>query len=237
MKKLKKIICNQVLSCVITTSLTMMLAAAATNIQDTNVTQIMGLGDHLDQGQRINIPERNCYLKMRQDGNLILYAGQPGSNKGIIWASTTSDQKGDYYTLIQGNGNFIIYKGTYPHPTAIHYATNATDAPGKPYFLGVDENQRLTVNQGTPNSISKELWSNAKYNMATKEKLYPGEMFVDFEKKVFMTLRKNGKLIVYEGTSMLNKGKVVWSTLPTSTKTLSKLTDQRQSSDLCKKPG
>jgi len=208
---------NYIPSNVMATSLTMMLAAVATNIQAANVTQIMGLGDHLEQGQRITIPERNCYLEMRQDGNLVLSAGQPGSNKGIIWSSTTSDKRGDYYTLIQGDGNFIIYKGTYPHPTAVHYATNATDAPGNPYFLGVDENQRLTANQGTPDSISKELWSNVKYSMATKEKLYPGEMFVDLEKEVFMTLSKNGKLIVYEGTSMLNKGKVVWSTRPTST--------------------
>ena len=80
--------------------------------------------DFLFYGQTIVAPGCRYRLTMQYDGNLVLYAGNPGMDYPV-WASDTVGHKG--YAVMQADGNFVMYNwngvpfwatGTHGHPGA-----------------------------------------------------------------------------------------------------------------------
>jgi hypothetical protein len=58
--------------------------------------------------------DKYYYLKVQEDGNLVLYQMQPSANVStVIWSSlTSSTSKSSYHLNLQSDGNIVLYKGS-----------------------------------------------------------------------------------------------------------------------------
>lgn len=129
----------------------------------TKVLSHINTGGYLPIGGYITSPNRNCYLVLQTDGNLVLYKGSGPVNgpQEFIWQSLSIKgvNQGPYYLRMQSDGNLCIYKGDTTDPKACIWASR-TNGATEPSFLMVRDDLNVVIYKGTgPTNIKGYVWS------------------------------------------------------------------------------
>jgi len=116
-------------------------------------------GQVLFQGQSLIDQNRNYYLAMQADGNLVLYAGSQA-----LWHSHTYGHPGAW-AYMQTDGNLVVYApplGNTPKPTVALWHTHTYGNPGA--WLTVQTDGNVVVYNSTK---TKALWNSGTYGQGT----------------------------------------------------------------------
>lgn len=175
-----------------------------------NVKKLIEDGEYILSGESIIFPELNCYLKLQDDGNLVLSRGTPGNRRGTIWSTSTSYESGKYFAKLQGDGNLVIHRGTPSSVGDAIYTSHSVGGHGD-YFLGMDGDGRLCIFEGTLNNIKRTVWSNIKHKIEAGDLLLEGEIFKTPGVNAFLTLQGDGNLVLYKGSGKDDKQGSLWS--------------------------
>lgn len=93
---------------------------------------VLESSNYLTTNQYLISANKKFFVLMQNNGNFVIYKGSgPADNQGMVWASNTNRQTGDYFSAMQADGNFVIYNGTGPadnRGVVWAYNTVSTDA-------------------------------------------------------------------------------------------------------------
>jgi hypothetical protein len=75
--------------------------------------QFLAVGDYLVAGNR------QFFVVMQDDGNLVVYRGSgPSDQRDFVWGSVQvgryAPRHGSYFTVMQDDGNLVVYQGSDP---------------------------------------------------------------------------------------------------------------------------
>jgi hypothetical protein len=104
----------------------------------------------LNEGERFMIgdvrefPRLECYLKMHDNGKLVLHRGTPDRSEDPIWLSRSKDPDGGLHYAAFEKGQLVTYRGTPDHPEVALWKSKMVSDPGT-YKLGITVSKKLVV--------------------------------------------------------------------------------------------
>ena len=75
-------------------------------------------------------PRLECYLKMHDNGKLVLRRGAPGRSEDAIWRSRSKDPDGGLHYAAFEKGQLVTYRGTPDHPEVELWKSKEVSDPG-----------------------------------------------------------------------------------------------------------
>jgi len=123
----------------------------------------LNAGDKLLINDYIASTDKQYFIVMQSDGNLVIYKGSgPSDNSGdAVWSSRTSGSYGQTFTQMQYDGNLVIYKGTPEDPKAPLWSTTTGGQAYGNYVAVLGEAGILKLFQGTDTTYQDgtDYWS------------------------------------------------------------------------------
>lgn len=110
---------------------------------------VMRAGVRLNSGQNIQSINKNYMLAMQTDGNLVLYAQQPGGTQPTGF----STGKGGNYAVQQDDGNFVVYTASNTWRWTSETGGRATAN----YVMVLGDDGRLTIREPVNYNVIREL--------------------------------------------------------------------------------
>lgn len=170
-------------------------------------------GYSLRPGQAVVSPNRQYFLLMQADGNLVLYRGSLLDNKPkqALWSSVTSTP-GSFATM-QTDGNFVVYS---PSNSPLWAA-----GPGvnKGAMLAVQDDGNMVIY----NSAGKPVWwrgivigaLHAGRALGTAKQ--SAGVLVSPNREYFLDMQSDGNLVLYKGDILHPQGdRALWSSKTSS---------------------
>jgi hypothetical protein len=131
----------------------------------------LNAGDKLLINDYIASTDKQYFIVMQSDGNLVIYKGSgPSDNSGdAVWSSRTSGSYGQTFTQMQYDGNLVIYKGTPEDPKGALWSTTTGGQASGNYVAVLGEAGILKLFQGTDTTYQDgtDYWSSEdqEYNL------------------------------------------------------------------------
>ena len=133
----------------------------------------LNLNVPLTTNQNITSPSGKFFAVQQADGNLCVYAGQPGNaygqvatNYGGVWCNGAGGRaSGSYFTMPQGDGNLCTYIGSPSANKGNLWCSGSGGGTGN-FFLALGDDSTLSVYSGiAPNSGTPvRRWSSPGWN-------------------------------------------------------------------------
>ena len=162
----------------------------------------LNAGDQLLINDYIASTDKQFFLIMQSDGNLVIYKGSgPSDNSGVaVWSSKTSGSTGQTFTQMQRDGNLVIYKGTPEEPKAPLWSTNTGGKASGDYVAVLGDAGIIKLFQGTDQTHQdgSDYWSSdeqdyiLKFHAAGRPDYAPNTLIFSANGKKFFTLENPG---------------------------------------------
>ena len=114
---------------------------SAANWRDEIHQVILNEGEKFMIGDVRVFPRLECYLKMHDNGKLVLRLGAPGRSGDAIWRSRSKDPGGGLHYAAFEKGQLVTYRGTPEHPEEVLWKSREVSAPGT-YKLGITASRK-----------------------------------------------------------------------------------------------
>ncbi len=117
----------------------------------------------LNEGEKFMIgdvrvfPRLECYLKMHDNGKLVLRRGAPGKSGDAIWRSRSKDPDGGLHYAAFEKGQLVTYRGTPDHPEVELWRSREVSDPGT-YRFGITVSRKLAVFREVEGEKRKIIW-------------------------------------------------------------------------------
>jgi hypothetical protein len=111
----------------------------------------VGGGENFPRGSIIGVAS-TCFLKLQDDGNLVLYNGSPDNYSNPLWASNTNGRATEK-AVMQYDGNFVLY-GYDGVPV---WASNTERNPGA--WLIVQEDCNVVIYDTNSPGSPRPIWA------------------------------------------------------------------------------
>ena len=105
---------------------------------------ILNQGERLMVGDVRDFPRLECYLKMHDNGKLVLHGGTPDRTKDPIWLSWSKDPDGGSHYAVLENARLKTYRGMPDNPEVVIWESKNPEDKG-PYQLGITASRRLVI--------------------------------------------------------------------------------------------
>lgn len=145
----------------ITTNMFVESAISCTEYGESYLSAAPGKNAILLSDHCIYSPNRQYFLAMQGDGNLVMYrvADNPSQKPEVIFFSDTVSGIGVYQLAMQKDGNLVVYKGSNPK-IGDHIWDTKTYGIISDYFLNVQDDGNVVVYRGIDPTLSKgPIWS------------------------------------------------------------------------------
>jgi len=162
----------------------------------------LNAGDQLLINDYIASTDKQYFLIMQSDGNLVIYKGSgPSDNSGVsVWSSKTSDSTGPTFTQMQHDGNLVLYKGTPDDPKGALWSTTTGGKASGNYVAVLGDAGILKLFQGTDTTHQDgtDYWSSdeqdyiLKFHAAGRPNTAPNNLIFSVNGKEFFTLENPG---------------------------------------------
>ena len=117
---------------------------SAANWRDEIHQVILNEGERLMVGDVRVFPRLECYLRMHDNGKLVLRRGAPGRSGDAIWRSRSKDPDGGLHYAAFKKGQLVTYRGTPEHPKVALWKSKEVSEPGT-YKFGITASRKLAV--------------------------------------------------------------------------------------------
>ena len=114
--------------------------------------QFLAVGDYLVAGNR------QFFVVMQDDGNLVVYRGSgPSDQRGFVWGSVQvghyAPRPGSYFAVMQDDGNLVVYQGSGPSDQRSFVWGSVQDGGYAPkpdsYFAVMQDDGNFVVYRGS----------------------------------------------------------------------------------------
>ncbi len=105
---------------------------------------ILEEGDIFTDEDVFEFPRLECFIRLRDDGRLILYDGSPENTRGMLWKAMMHNDHGAPHFVALERGQLVIYRGTPGNVEATPYTTPEIEKLGT-YLLGITAGRSLVI--------------------------------------------------------------------------------------------
>lgn len=187
-------------------------ACRTSSIDRDSLEPVLSGGPSLDSwipnGSKRVLQHGECEFGISDRGSI--YMKKDGEN---MWRTgAVMSKPGQFVLNLSQRGNLVVYEGTNHNVGSPVFATH-TKGPLGPYTLAVDKNCLLGIFEGEGYPIAGKLvWSNIRNALMIGQRLGKSEILRQKHLGVFLTVRPDGNLVVYDGNDYSDsKMKKMWS--------------------------
>ncbi len=156
-------------------------------------------GLNLKQGSYIASPNRNFYLVMQVDGNLVMYSSSSFSSDRVVWQTNTNGKgTAPYRAALQKDGNLVVYDSL---NKALWGAAAEGRGSGSGYRLQVQDTGCLSIFDGKGSSTWSSYTSATvraiSDGLANLDKLVQDNYLQSMNGTFYLRMQSDGNLVVY----------------------------------------
>ena len=162
---------------------------------------LVGLHD-LRQNEYIRAASGRYFLRMHQDGNLVVFSCDDWLEDHVLWSTNITDPgRGPFYCRCHEDGRVAIYNGS---NKLIWGVVESVKAKG-PFRLTVQDSGKLTIRD----SLQREYWEqsfswNVHDNLSMNSKLTQGNYLASPNNLFFLFLQPNSGAVITQSLDFTN---------------------------------
>jgi len=149
------------------------------------MSNFLRTGEYLTTDQCLASTNGAFFVRMENDGKLVLRLGTPDKPDRRIWSSSSLGVTGDYWVSMQADGNLVVYQGPRSDCSPYVWGTADKSRPLGEYHVKLLPDGSLIVCAGTPENPGEQIWAAASNPIFVLSALYgaPGAQPADVTSK------------------------------------------------------